>query len=162
MREKQVCVQRRKFSPSGLEHHMCVCLLCVCVCVCVCVHVRAPLWASTSSFLLWFWPHGAVTEMTGHLIQCLGSALAGYKQGLINIVCMLAQSHPTLCDPMDCSPSGSSGPWDFPGKHSAVGCCLLLQGIFPTQGLNLFLLHWQADSLPLSHLGSPFANTCYL
>ena len=30
----------------------------------------------------------------------------------------------------------------------------LLQGIFPTQGLNLRLLHWQADSLPLSHQGS--------
>ena len=31
----------------------------------------------------------------------------------------------------------------------------LLQGIFLTQGLNLHLLHWQADSLPLSHLESP-------
>ena len=34
----------------------------------------------------------------------------------------------------------------------------LLQGILPTQGSNprlLDLLHWQVDSLPLSHLGSP-------
>ena len=29
------------------------------------------------------------------------------------------------------------------------------QGLFPTQGLNLHLLHWQVDSLPLSHLGIP-------
>ena len=28
-------------------------------------------------------------------------------------------------------------------------------GIFPDQGLNPCLLHWQADSLPLSHQGSP-------
>ena len=28
-------------------------------------------------------------------------------------------------------------------------------GIFPDQGLNLCLLYWQADSLPLSHQGSP-------
>ena len=28
-------------------------------------------------------------------------------------------------------------------------------GIFPTQRLNPRLLHWQADSLPLCHLGSP-------
>ena len=28
-------------------------------------------------------------------------------------------------------------------------------GIFPTQGPNLCLLHWQVDSLCLSHLGSP-------
>ena len=27
-------------------------------------------------------------------------------------------------------------PWDFPGKHTGVGCHSLLQGIFPTQGPN--------------------------
>ena len=36
-----------------------------------------------------------------------------------------------------------------------MGCHALLQGIFPTRGLNLCLLHQQADSLLLSHLGSP-------
>ena len=46
-------------------------------------------------------------------------------------------------------------PWGFPGKDTGVGCHFLLQGIFLTQRLNLCLLHWQADSLPLSHLGSP-------
>ena len=48
-------------------------------------------------------------------------------------------------------------PWDSPGKNTAVGCHFLLQGIFPTQGSNphlLHLLHWQAGSLPLRHLGS--------
>ena len=38
-----------------------------------------------------------------------------------------------------------------------MGCHFLLQGISPTQQLNLnlfCLLHWQADSLPLYHLGS--------
>ena len=47
--------------------------------------------------------------------------------------------------------------WNFPGKNTGVGCHFLLQGIFPTQGLNqslLCLLHWQADSLLLGHLGS--------
>ena len=28
-------------------------------------------------------------------------------------------------------------PWNFPGKNTGVGCHFLLQGIFPTQGLNL-------------------------
>ena len=53
-------------------------------------------------------------------------------------------------------------PWDFPGKNSRVGCHFLFQGIFPTQGSNsslLLLLHWQADSLPLSHLGSLYGYT---
>ena len=36
-----------------------------------------------------------------------------------------------------------------------MGCHFLLQGIFPTQRSNLCLLHWQADSLPLSYLASP-------
>ena len=44
--------------------------------------------------------------------------------------------------------------WDLPGKITEVGCHVLLQGIFPTQGLNLSLLHWQADSLQLSHQGA--------
>ena len=53
-------------------------------------------------------------------------------------------------------------PWDFPGKNSGVGCHFLSQGIFPTQGSNsclLLLLHWQVDSLPLSHLGSLYGYT---
>uniref|UniRef100_A0AAA9TT95 MICOS complex subunit n=1 Tax=Bos taurus TaxID=9913 RepID=A0AAA9TT95_BOVIN len=35
--------------------------------------------------------------------------------------------------------------WDSPGKNTGVGCHALLQGIFPTQGWNLCLLHlhWQ-------------------
>ena len=55
-------------------------------------------------------------------------------------------------------------PWDFSGKNIGVGCHFLLQGIFPTQGSNprllrlLRLRHWQADSLPLSHLGSPLST----
>ena len=37
------------------------------------------------------------------------------------------QSCLTLCDPMDCSPSGPC-PWDSPGKNTRVGCHALLQG----------------------------------
>ena len=36
-----------------------------------------------------------------------------------------------------------------------MGCHFLLQRIFSTQGSNWSLLYRQADSLPLSHLGSP-------
>ena len=46
-------------------------------------------------------------------------------------------------------------PWGSPGNNTGVSCHFLLQGMFPTQGSNLHLLCWQADSLPLSHLGSP-------
>ena len=37
----------------------------------------------------------------------------------------------------------------FPGKNTRVVCHFLLQGIFLTQGSNLHLLHYQADSLLL-------------
>ena len=62
------------------------------------------------------------------------------------------QLSPILCDPMHCSPPGSSVNGDSPGKNTGVGCCALLQGTFTTQGWNpclLCLLHWQAGSLPL-------------
>ena len=47
----------------------------------------------------------------------------------------VAQSCPTLCDPMDCSPPGSSI-HGILHKSTGVGCHFLLQGIFPTQGSN--------------------------
>ena len=56
---------------------------------------------------------------------------------------------------MDCSLPGSSVYGDSSGKNTGVGCYALLQGIFPTQGLNPYLLHWQADSLPFEPPGKP-------
>ena len=55
---------------------------------------------------------------------------------------------------MDCSPPGFS----VHGKNTGMGCHALLPGIFPAQGWNLGLLHWQANSLPLSHHGSLHNN----
>ena len=37
--------------------------------------------------------------------------------------------------------------------------CFTACGIFPDQGSNPCPLHWQADSQPLRHPGSPFRNT---
>ena len=71
---------------------------------------------------------------------------------------LVAQSCPTLCNPMDCSPPGSSVHGDSPGKNTGVGCHALLQGIFPTQGSELCLLcflYWQTGSLPLVPPGKP-------
>ena len=54
--------------------------------------------------------------------------------------------------------------WDSPGKCTGVSCHALLQGIFPTQGSNpylLCLLHWQAGSLPLAPPGKPLTTLLY-
>ena len=34
----------------------------------------------------------------------------------------LLHSCPTLCDPIDGSPPGSSRPWDSPGNNTGVDC----------------------------------------
>ena len=52
---------------------------------------------------------------------------------------VVAQSCPTLCDPVDCSLPGSS-PGDSVGKNTGVDSRSLLQGIFSTQGSNPCLL----------------------
>ena len=46
-------------------------------------------------------------------------------------------------------------PWSSPGKNTGVGSHSLLQGIFPTQGSNPGLLHWQVGSLPFEPPGKP-------
>ena len=88
--------------------------------------------------------------------QDQGTCLKSFKSKYINIwksESEVAQLCPTLCDPTDCSPPGSS-------VHGHVQVRILewvaalLQGILPTQGSNLGLLHQQADSLWLSHQGS--------
>ena len=68
--------------------------------------------------------------------------------------CLFLFSHyvQLFCNPVDCSPLGSS-------VHGLLQARILewVTISFPrvsSQGSNLHLLHWQADFLPLSHLGS--------
>ena len=44
---------------------------------------------------------------------------------------------------------------ESPGKNTGMGCHVLLQGTFPTQGLNPSLLHCRQILYFLSHQGSP-------
>ena len=81
-----------------------------------------------------------------------------FQVGLLLLLLLLLFSHKVMSNSF-------AAPWtavceappstDFPGKNTGVGCHFLLQGIFPVQGLSMCLLHWQADSLPLSHKGNP-------
>ena len=82
-----------------------------------------------------------------------------FKKDFKYVLCLVTQLCPTLCEPMDCSPPGSSVPGDSSGKNTGVSCKVLLLGIFPNQGSNPHLLRWQVDSLPLSHQGSQDLNT---
>ena len=71
---------------------------------------------------------------------------------MLMCVCVVAQSCPTLCDPKDCGPSGSS--------IHGISQARIMQGLpFPPPGdlsnpaIKPLSLAWQIDSLPLSHLG---------
>ena len=58
-----------------------------------------------------------------------------------------AQSCPTLCDPMAIQ--------SYPGNNTGAGSLSLLQGTFPTQGLNPGLPHCRWILFQLNHKGSP-------
>ena len=68
---------------------------------------------------------------------------------------LVAQLCPTLCNPMDCSPPGSSVQRDSPGKNTRLGCHALLQGIFPIQGLPRSPGNCRRILYHLSHHVSP-------
>ena len=70
-------------------------------------------------------------------------------------LCLVALVMSDSLRPQGRQPTRLLCPWDSPGENTGVGCHSLLRWIFPTQWLNPCLLHWQADSLPLSQLGSP-------
>ena len=91
-----------------------------------------PPWGKSSQFLLNFWRLDACALSS----SVMSDFLWPHELYPIRLLC----------------------PWNFPGKNTEVGCNFFFQGIFPTQGSNpclLHLLHWQIDSLPLSHMGSP-------
>ena len=93
---------------------------------------------------------------------CVSSDLTSVQKVMCYIldcvcVCVCSVMSDSL-QPHRLQPAKLLCPWDFSGKNTGMGSHFLLQGIFPTQGSNpylLHLLHWQADPLPLSHLGPP-------
>ena len=52
-------------------------------------------------------------------------------------------------------PQGPYSPWNSPGQNIGVGSLSLLQGTFPTQGLNPDLPHHRQILYQLSHKESP-------
>ena len=72
-------------------------------------------------------------------IHCISDAIQ--PSHAFAVLGLVTQSCPTVCDPMDCNPPGSSGHGHFLGKNTGVGCHALLQGIFPTHGSKpMFLM----------------------
>ena len=107
-------------------------------------------------------PHVTGTDCKKRNTQLKKAWVAGYLLFHIMLACLVAQLCPTLCDSMDCNLPGSSVHGDSPGKNTGVDCQALLQGIFPTQRVNLCLLcllGCRQILYPLSHQGSQRPQT---
>ena len=85
--------------------------------------------------------------MAGHNITLI-LRIKTYRRSEVAQLCMI------LCDPITCSPPGTSIQGIFPGNSCAAGCHFLLQGISPTQGSNPGLLHCRQTLYLMRHQGS--------
>ena len=75
------------------------------------------------------------------------------------VLCWVTQSMLTLCNPMDCSPPGSSVHRDSPSNNIRVGCHALLQGNLLNSGIKPRSPAKQADSLLSEPSGKPSEYT---
>ena len=84
-------------------------------------------------------------------------SLKANRHPLVLWMCSAAQLCPALCNPMNCKPTRFLCPWDSASKNTEVRCHFLFQGFSRPRDWTCVscLLPWQADSLPLSHLGNP-------
>ena len=100
------------------------------------------------------------------LCCCAGFSLAVASRGNFPVVILDFSLHqlPLFfgAQSLGCVGFSSHGTWaqscgSWAPEHwlHSGGAYSVARGIFPDQGSNLCLLHWQADSLPLSHQGGP-------
>ena len=90
-----------------------------------------------------------------HIALCVFPRMIFLYLGLVYMSAQLL-SHLTPCDPTNGSPTGSLACGIVLARILEQVTITYSRGIFPTQGLNpnfLCLLHWQTDSLQLSHQG---------
>ena len=91
-------------------------------------------------------------------VALLKQSRCPYKNAVLCVfVDLCVQSCLTLCNPMDYSPPGSSVHGIFKARILEQ-VAISFPGDFPNPGMELLstcLLHWQVDSLKLSHLERP-------
>ena len=87
--------------------------------------------------------------------RLLTAALTGFQVALVE---KESESRSVVSDSL--RPHGLYSPWNSPGQNTGVGSLSLLQGLFPTQGLNPGLQHCRKILYQLSHKGSPPACKC--
>ena len=106
----------------------------------------------------------AHTHTLTHSVSTLGNP--AQRQSFLKFVSNMfsesesevAQLCPTLCDPMDCSPPGSSVHGIFQARVLEWVAISFSRGIFLTQGSNPGLLHCRQMFYHLSYQGNMFSS----
>ena len=101
------------------------------------------------------------------IVEDLNTGVSGIKDtqdiSTIFVVCAKSlQSCPTLCNPMDYSLPGCSVHGILQARILERAAMPFSRGIFPTQGSNLHLQHWQVSSLPLAPPRKPILSLNFL
>ena len=124
--------------------------------------VLGHLWKSTawsvriSRGLLWLkgWKRSKL-ESLSYFAQVISSCLNIHWPAKYLFKCFIGESESPSVVSDSLWPHGLYNLWNSPGQNIGVGCLSLLQGIFPTQGLNPGLPHYRQILYQLSHQGSP-------
>ena len=87
--------------------------------------------------------------------------LIGFQRSLMRLLLFQLLSHAGLCKPMDCSPPGSSA-HGISRQEYWSGLPFPSRGDLLDPGVELASPAWQADSLSLSHIGSPMNEVLQL
>ena len=74
-------------------------------------------------------------------VLCIGRQSLYHQRHMLLAAARSLQTCPTFLQPYGLQPARLLYPWDSPW-NTGVGCHTLLQGIFPTQGLNLCFLFY--------------------
>ena len=101
-----------------------------------------PIYPSTRIQVIFHWYYNAIYLFffpPSFFIDIQSLAMFNSVQ-MANMDYVSVQSYRTLWPPRTVTCQAPS-PWDFPAKNTRVACHFLHQGIFPTRGLNLCLLH---------------------
>ena len=129
--------------------------VCVCVCVCVCVLVTQS--CPTPCDPMHCSPPGSSVHgiLQARILEWVAISFSNVNFSSSSLA---TKSCPTLVTPMNCSLPGSFVHGNFQTRILEWVAISFSQGIFPTQGSNLHLLHCRQILYQLSHQGSPIKN----
>ena len=118
------------------------------------------IWPSQTISISWHYIHSLPSTNAALLIHNQPSIHLDSFFSVTMMYLSLVKSESVSCSVLSDSlrphePSRLLCPWNFLGKKNGVGSHSILQGIFPTQALNLGLLHCRQILYHLCHQGNP-------